>query len=48
MHNMTALSESNRYRNVGVFTERTFFHWHFLRELIGFPRLAHVVSTIDS
>ena len=33
MHNMTALSESKSVKNVGVITERTFFHRHFLKRI---------------
>ena len=47
----TALLNSvvrNNDKNVGVNTERTFFHRYFERELIGFSRLALVVSIIDS
>ena len=45
---MTALSESTSVKNVGVVTERTFFHGHFLKELLRFSRLAYIVSTIDT
>ena len=31
-------------KNIGGITERTFFHRHFLRELLGFSRLAHFLS----
>ena len=48
LHNMTALSESKSFKNVGVITARTFFHRYFVRELIGFSRLAHIVSIIDT
>ena len=48
LQNMTALSESTSVKNVGVFTERTFFHRHFVKELLRFSRLAFIVVTIDS
>ena len=36
LQNMTALSESTSVKNLGVITERTFFHGHFLKELLRF------------
>ena len=45
---MTALSESTSVKNVEVITERTFFHGHFLKELLRFSKLALIVVTIDS
>ena len=49
LHYLTAMTESNSFRisNLGFITERIFFHRHFLRELIEFLRIAHVLSTID-
>ena len=48
MHYGTALSGLKSVKYVGVISGRTFFHRHFLRELIGFSRIAHIVFTIDS
>ena len=36
LHNMNALLESNRFKNVGVINEHTFLHRHFSKELIEF------------
>ena len=44
---MTALSESKSVKNVDVIFKLTFFHRHFLSELIRFSRIGHVLSTID-
>ena len=48
LHNMTALLDSNWFKNLGVINEHTFLHWHFSKELIKCFRIAHVSSTIDS
>ena len=48
LHNMTALSESKSIKYLRVISARTFFRRYFVRELIGFSRLANIVSTIDS
>ena len=48
LHNMTAVLESNRFKNVGVIDEHTFLHRLFSKKLIEFLRIAHVSSTIDS
>ena len=48
LHNMTAVLESNRFKNVGVIDEHTFLHRLFSKKLIEFFRIAHVSSTIDS
>ena len=48
LHNMTAVLESNRLKNVGVIDEHTFLHRHFSKELIECFRISHVSSTIDS
>ena len=36
LHIMTALSESNRFKNLGVINEHTFLHRNFSKELIEF------------
>ena len=38
----------NLLKTEGVITERTFFHMHFLRNLLGFSRLANIIFTIES
>ena len=51
MQNMTALSEAKsieKYSVEKLFPRVTFFHMYFVRELIGFSRIAHVVFTIGS
>ena len=36
LHNMTALLESNRFKNEGVIDEHTFLHRKFSKELIEY------------
>ena len=36
LHIMTALLESNRFKNLGVINKHTFLHRHFSKELIEF------------
>ena len=47
LHDMTALSESKSVKKCRSYYLACLFHRHFLRELTGFSRLAHIVSTID-